>query len=58
MRSCRARAWHVVHVAFGALYLVPIVAAFPWIGPGRGKLDPLALATLAAVVHGARRGVA
>lgn len=29
-------AWHVVHVAFGALYLVPIVAASLWIGPRGG----------------------
>jgi len=41
---------HIVHAVFGAAYLLPIVAAASWLGPGAGVLVALA-ATLANSVH-------
>lgn len=43
-------ALHVVHVAFGAMYLVPTVAAALWIRPAAGVITAL-VAAVAYVLH-------
>ena len=41
---------HIVHVAFGALYLVPTVAAAQWVGPAAGVIASF-VAAVAYLVH-------